>query len=103
MNVAVEIGSVSLQGLLGFVEGSRALIIFAHGSGSGRSSPRNNYVAEQLRSAGYSTLLIDLLTPEEERDRANVFDVALLAQRLALASEWAAQDFRTRELAVGYF
>jgi pimeloyl-ACP methyl ester carboxylesterase len=102
--VPVEIGSPRLQGLLGRVaDEPRALVIFAHGSGSGRLSPRNNHVAERLREQGLSTLLLDLLTPEEEQDRRNVFDVSLLAQRLAIATEWANTDPRTNEAHVGYF
>src|SRR5690606_4146874 len=101
--IGVEIGSQRLQALLGKPEHARGLIIFAHGSGSGRLSPRNTYVAERLREAGFATLLLDLLTPQEERDRRNVFDVALLAQRLAAATQWAESDPQTRELPVGYF
>lgn len=101
--IAVEIGRPRLQGLLGVGTEPLGLVIFAHGSGSGRLSPRNGYVAERLRRAGLATLLLDLLTPEEERDRRNVFDVGLLAQRLALAHDWAGEDPRTRGLPVGYF
>ena len=101
--IAVEIGSLRLQALLGAPDEAHGLIIFAHGSGSGRLSPRNNYVAARLRAEGLATLLLDLLTPIEEQDRRNVFDIALLAQRLALAAEWAAVDMRTRDLPVGYF
>jgi putative phosphoribosyl transferase len=102
-NIAVEIGSMGLPALLGMREASQGLVIFAHGSGSGRFSPRNNHVAQRLRAVGFSTLLLDLLTEEEEQDRRNVFDVGLLAQRLALANEWAGDDARTRDLPVGYF
>ncbi|WP_034850346.1 dienelactone hydrolase family protein [Inquilinus limosus] len=100
----VEIGPRRLQGLLGMPKNrSEGLIIFAHGSGSGRHSPRNNHVAAGLRSAGLATLLLDLLTPEEERDRANVFDIPLLAERLDLATDWAARAAETSALHVGYF
>lgn len=101
--IPVEIGEQRLQAVLGIAPASRGLVIFAHGSGSGRLSPRNNYVAERLRSAELATLLLDLLTPIEERDRRNVFDVGLLAERLALANDWAGDDARTRDLPVGYF
>lgn len=100
-NIAVEIGSMRLPALLGVRQELHGLVIFAHGSG--RFSPRNNYVAERLREAGFVTLLLDLLTEEEEQDRRNVFDIGLLAQRLALANDWAGDDARTRDLAVGYF
>ncbi|MGH8176384.1 MAG: dienelactone hydrolase family protein [Steroidobacter sp.] len=99
----VEIGSQRLQALLGLDKDASALVIFAHGSGSGRLSPRNNYVAERLRRHGLATLLLDLLTPEEERNRQNVFDISLLTQRLAIATRWAGADARTRDLPVGYF
>lgn len=100
---AVEIGAPRLQGLVGVPGAARGLVIFAHGSGSGRLSPRNNHVAAALRQAGLATLLLDLLTPSEERDRANVFDIPLLASRLTLATEWAAQQPETKALRAGYF
>lgn len=101
--IAVEIAPYGLQGLLRLPVEPKGIVIFAHGSGSGRFSPRNNHVAEGLHRAGLATLLLDLLTPTEEQDRRNVFDVQLLAQRLALADGWADSDVRTRDLAVGYF
>jgi putative phosphoribosyl transferase len=103
--LGVEIGSAGLKALLGIAgtEQQKGIVIFAHGSGSGRFSPRNGYVAERLRRAGFATLLLDLLTPAEEQDRRNVFDVELLAQRLELARTWAREDPRTRDLAIGYF
>ena len=101
--IPVEIGSPRLPAMLGLRPNSTGLIIFAHGSGSGRFSPRNTYVAEQLRREGLGTLLLDLLTPEEARDRPNVFDVQLLAQRLAIANDWTGGDARTRDLPIGYF
>jgi putative phosphoribosyl transferase len=99
----VEIGTPRLQALLGVPERAMGLVIFAHGSGSGRLSPRNNHVAAALRQAGLGTLLLDLLTPSEERDRANVFDIPLLASRLILATGWASQRPETKALRVGYF
>jgi putative phosphoribosyl transferase len=102
-HIAVEIGSMRLPGLLGITEAATGLVIFAHGSGSGRFSPRNNYVAERLRANQLATLLLDLLTEDEAQDRRNVFDVALLARRLALANDWSGDDARTRDLPVGYF
>lgn len=78
-------------------------MIFAHGSGSGRLSPRNNRVAAALRDAGFATLLLDLLTPAEEHDRANVFDIPLLASRLALATDWSIAAPETADLPIGYF
>jgi putative phosphoribosyl transferase len=99
----VEIGALALKGLLGAPEAARALVIFAHGSGSGRLSPRNNYVAEALRKSGLATLLLDLLTPEEELRRSNVFDIPLLATRLLQATAWAREQAETAPLPVGYF
>lgn len=96
----VEIGEFKLQALLGVPENARGLVIFAHGSGSGRLSPRNNHVAAALRRARLATLLLDLLMPEEERNRANVFDISLLASRLVLATDWASERPALR---VGYF
>jgi pimeloyl-ACP methyl ester carboxylesterase len=96
-------GDTPLQALLGVPPGARGLIIFAHGSGSGRLSPRNNRVAAGLREAGLATLLLDLLTPEEELDRRNVFDIALLARRLRLVVDWAASFDATAALRPCYF
>lgn len=101
--VSVEIGLPRLKGLLRTVPDARATIIFAHGSGSGRLSPRNNHVAERLQQKGFATLLLDLLTPEEEGDRNNVFDISLLAKRLMMATQWAGMDPRTNETHIGYF
>jgi putative phosphoribosyl transferase len=78
-------------------------VVFAHGSGSSRHSPRNRYVAEVLQRAGLGTLLIDLLTMEEERHRANVFDIQLLADRLRAATEWLSSRPDTQACRVGYF
>ncbi|MGE3784574.1 MAG: alpha/beta hydrolase, partial [Alphaproteobacteria bacterium] len=74
-SVEIEIGEPRLQALLGVPANAEGLVIFAHGSGSGRSSPRNNRVAAALRAAGLATLLLDLLSPDEERDRTIVFDI----------------------------
>lgn len=92
-----------LSGLLGVPDNPLGLVIFAHGSGSGRFSPRNNYVARRLRDAGFATLLIDLLDRQEELDRRNVFDIALLASRLVKATDWAANFPETAALKPAYF
>jgi putative phosphoribosyl transferase len=99
----VEIGAPALKGLLGTPEKASALVIFAHGSGSGRLSPRNNYVAEALRKSGLATLVLDLLMPEEELRHSNVFDIPLLAKRLLLATAWARDHAETAGLPIGYF
>lgn len=93
----------ALAAILGVPAKAKGLVIFAHGSGSGRKSPRNNYVAGRLREAGLATLLLDLLTPEEELDRRNVFDIPLLAGRLSMATDWAASDPLTSALPPCYF
>src|SRR5690606_7159809 len=99
----VQIGPMALKALLGVPQNPSGLVIFAHGSGSGRLSPRNNHVASRLREAGLATLLLDLLTPEEEDDRANVFDIPLLASRLVVATDWAAEQPGVGALPIGYF
>ena len=96
-------GQPPLAAILGVPDGASGLVIFAHGSGSGRLSPRNNPVAARLREAGMATLLLDLLTPAEEQDRRNVFDIALLASRLQRAVDWAAGHAETARLRPCYF
>lgn len=100
---AVRIAPHGLEGLLGANDFSQGLVIFAHGSGSGRFSPRNNRVAEGLRRAGLATLLLDLLGSEEEDDRAKVFDIPLLASRLREATRWVKQQAGISDLPIGYF
>src|ERR671914_792629 len=105
--VKVSTGPVELEGSLGVPEGARGVVLFAHGSGSGRHSPRNRYVARALRRAGLATLLIDLLTPDEEEVDLRTghlrFDIGLLAQRLAGATDWLVENPDTRGLRLGYF
>src|SRR5690349_9052341 len=81
---------------------ARGLVVFAHGSGSSRSSPRNRFVAQRLHAAGHATLLFDLLTDDEARDRANVFDAELLAVRLLVAARWARRHHSCAGLPLGY-
>jgi putative phosphoribosyl transferase len=105
--VKIPIGPVELEGNLGVPEGARGIVLFAHGSGSGRNSPRNRYVAGVLREAGLATLLMDLLTTEEEEADLRTghlrFDIGLLAQRLADATDWLTENLLTRNLPIGYF
>jgi putative phosphoribosyl transferase len=82
---------------------AHGVVAFAHGSGSSRLSPRNRQVARALNDAGFATLLFDLLTPREEADRANVFDIPLLARRLVVATHWLRRQPETARLALGYF
>ncbi|WP_349643787.1 phosphoribosyltransferase family protein [Bradyrhizobium sp. LMTR 3] len=99
----VMIGPHHLAGILGMPHDAAGIVIFAHGSGSGRLSPRNNQVAAALREAGFATLLLDLLSPEEERDRGNVFDIPLLASRLADAADWTRNRPELAKFPIGYF
>jgi len=98
----ITIAPVGL-GLLGLPMDPTGIVLFAHGSGSGRLSPRNNFVAHALRDDGLATLLFDLLTVEEAHDRRNVFDIELLARRLLMATAWIRQDAETHGLPIGYF
>jgi putative phosphoribosyl transferase len=99
----VRISPIGLDGVLDLPRPAGGVVLFAHGSGSGRFSPRNNQVAAALRSAGLATLLFDLLTDQEAADRRNVFDIELLAERLALATTWVEGQDVTRSLPIGYF
>jgi dienelactone hydrolase len=105
--VRVRAGPVRLEGNLGLPVDARGVVLFAHGSGSGRHGPRNRFVAGRLMQAGLAALLIDLLTEDEEtaeRYTAHLrFDIGLLADRLAGATDWLAKDPRTEVLPVGYF
>jgi putative phosphoribosyl transferase len=99
----VRIAPIGLDGLLSLPKAAAGIVLFAHGSGSSRFSPRNNYVAKALQDAGLATLLFDLLTDEESADRARVFDIPLLAERLAMATEWVASQPEISALPIGYF
>jgi len=106
-SVRLAIDSVTLEGNLAIPAGATGIVLFAHGSGSSRHSPRNRYVAEALREGGLATLLIDLLTSAEEREDARTarlrFDIALLARRVAAATVWLAANPVTSHLRIGYF
>ncbi len=102
VEIAISSG-VSLNGELSVPQPAKGVVAFAHGSGSSRLSPRNRTVASALNEAGFATLLFDLLTPGEERDRTNVFDIALLASRLAHASAWLGEQDDVAALPLGYF
>jgi len=105
--VRVRVGEVTLEGDLTRPEGARGVVLFAHGSGSSRHSPRNRFVAQQLHGGGLATLLIDLLSAEEEeldlRTRELRFDIGLLAQRLIEATHWLNAHPLAADLRVGYF
>ncbi|MEW6314359.1 MAG: alpha/beta family hydrolase [Pseudomonadota bacterium] len=92
-----------LPGDLALPQVARGIVLFAHGSGSSRLSPRNTYVARVLNQAGIATLLFDLLTPAEDRDYEMRFDIELLTERLLAAAAWAKTDARTQALKLGFF
>ena len=102
-DVRIEADAVTLEGTLAIPPGAQGIVLFAHGSGSSRLSPRNAYVAGVLRHAGIATLLFDLLTEPEAADRANVFDLELLARRLRAATAWLRRMQRAQALLIGYF
>jgi putative phosphoribosyl transferase len=102
-DVSIPAGAVSLEGALEFPAKPRGVVVFSHGSGSGRHSPRNRYVAAELAKAGLATLLLDLLTPEEDEDTDKRFDIPLLTERLGDAVRFAERGARTRDLPIGLF
>ena len=107
IEVRIPVDSINLEGNLNIPEGARGIVIFVHGSGSSRHSPRNQFVADELRRAGLGTLLFDLLTIEEERidmmTRHLRFDIELLSKRLIDVTGWVLNRPETRGLNIGYF
>jgi putative phosphoribosyl transferase len=101
--IRIQAGDARLAGDLAVPAGAAGVVLFAHGSGSSRQSPRNRYVAGMLNAAGLGTLLFDLLTTDEEVDRANVFDIPLLAGRLAAATAWLRGEPGMGDVPIGYF
>src|SRR6266566_2216060 len=105
--VQIQAGHAVLSANLTIPDNAVGLVLFAHGSGSSRHSPRNQFVARTLNDAGLGTLLFDLLTPDEEaidvHTREHRFNIGLLAERLVHATKWAKQQEQTRDLRVGYF
>src|SRR4030042_3068664 len=105
--LVIETETAPLRAILALPRGCRSIVLFAHGAGSSRHSPRNQYVAGELNKAGFATMLMDLLTVDEERIDMNTgrlrFDVSLLAGRLDSATEWVLSDSRTAGLDIGYF
>ena len=94
---------VQIEGMLELPAPAKGVVLFAHGSGSSRHSPRNNYVAQALRDNGIGTLLMDLLTPHEDTVYATRFDIPLLTRRLLTATRWIQAESQTRALPIGYF
>lgn len=103
MDVAIPAGAARLHGVLELPADARAVVAFSHGSGSGRGSPRNRFVAGELHKAGLGTLLLDLLTEDEDLDVVRRFDITLLTGRLADAVRFLADNPATRALPVGLF
>ncbi len=105
--VIIPAGHVRLEGALEIPPGAPGVVLFAHGSGSSRHSPRNQFVARVIRDAGMGTLLFDLLTKDEERQDSFTgslrFDIGLLAKRLLAATQWLGKQPETRDLKIGYF
>ena len=102
-SVHISAEGVRLEGNWVIPENALGLVLFAHGSGSSRLSPRNNYVAQVLRDGGIATLLFDLLTEEEDQVYATRFDIGLLSERLALATRWTQRQPEAAGLPLGYF
>jgi putative phosphoribosyl transferase len=101
--VHISDGPATIEGMLELPDNAHGLVLFAHGSGSSRHSPRNNYVAGVLREAGMGTLLMDLLTAQEDTDYQTRFDIPLLTRRLLAATRWVQQRTATQHLPLGYF
>jgi len=101
--VQIPVDSIKLEGSLALPIQTQGLVVFAHGSGSSRFSPRNNFVARVLREANFGTLLIDLLTEEEDAIYQTRFNIDLLTERLLLATRWLQEQTRTKDLVIGYF
>ena len=100
-SVKIEIDSIALKGILNLPKNAKSVVIFAHGSGSSRFSPRNNFVARILQKAGLGTLLFDLLTEEEDSVYETRFNIGLLAERLVAATKWFMKEHKTFK--IGYF
>ena len=101
--VHIPVDDARIEGMLELPPGPLGIVLFAHGSGSSRHSPRNNYVARVLHDKGIGTLLMDLLTVTEDLDYQTRFDIALLTHRLLVATRWVRLEAATRQLPIGYF
>lgn len=105
--ITISVNDSHITGALNVPEKAKALVLFAHGSGSSRFSKRNNYVADSLQKAGYATLLFDLLTAKEEQcdleSREYRFDIELLAERVKLSTDWVLNYDQTKTLPIAYF
>ncbi len=102
-DIEISLSDVRLPGSLFLPENAIGLVIFSHGTGSSRMSPRNRFVAQELSDAGVGSLLFDLLTSEEDEDPDNRFDIALMAGRLSATTDWALEQDWASALPIGYF
>ena len=103
MDVSILVQTVELQGVLEIPKGAVSIVIFAHGSRNGRKSERNSPVAKELRRLGMATLLVDLLTEEEDRVYENRFNMEILTERLIAVTKWCIEQEKSRGLRIGYF
>jgi predicted alpha/beta-hydrolase family hydrolase len=101
--IQIPIDSIHLEGELNIPEGAKGIVVFSHGSGSSRHSPRNKFVAQNIQQEGLATLMFDLLTPHEDEDYHKRFDIELLVQRLIFVTNWIKEHASTRALEIGYF
>jgi len=101
--IEIAADSVKLKGNLAIIENAKGIVLFSHGSGSSRFSPRNNFVAQYLQKRGFATLLFDLLTSEEDKVYDNRFDIDLLTERLVEVTKWIQKFPQTKALKIGYF
>jgi len=101
--IHIPVQEVELEGMLKIPQGAKSIVLFAHGSGSSRFSPRNNYVADALNKAGLGSLLIDLLSPEEDQTYETRFDITLLTERLMHVVKWLQKQPETKKLSVSLF
>jgi putative phosphoribosyl transferase len=101
--VTIKLADISLEGSLGLPQEAKGVVLFSHGSGSSRHSPRNNFVANLLRQSGIGTLLFDLLTEEEDIEYRTRFNIPLLTERLIGATHWLIKQQKTKHFSIGYF
>lgn len=102
-DIEIPVNSVNLKGYLRSAENSKGIVLFSHGSGSSRLSSRNNYIADFLLTQGFSSLLFDLLTPNEDTQYKNRFNIELLTERLLKATHWIINNKKTKHLPIAYF
>lgn len=102
-NITIQINSISLEGNLSIPENSKGVVIFAHGTGSSRFSPRNNFVSSELNKIEIGTLLFDLLTKDEDTKYENRFNIPLLSNRLMKATSWFINEYKNQNFKIGYF